>query len=63
MNIHEDQSLVVQRKPKIMFFFSLTNPQRGWLITPEGCAPKGQEAPKGAGRKRKRGDNFGLNRD
>ena len=36
----------------IFFVFFLTNPQRGWLITPEGCAPKGQEAPKGAGRKR-----------
>ena len=47
----------------LCFLFSLTNPQRGWLITPEGCAPKGQEAPKGAGRKRKRADTFGLNRD
>ena len=48
---------------KIGCFFSLTNPQRGLVNHTEGVPRRGQEAPKGAGRKKKRGDNFGLNRD
>ena len=35
-----------------LFFFFNQPPVGGWLITPKVCPRRGQEAPKGAGRKR-----------